>query len=257
VVAMVDARMPDRWLSDRRLLRLSPSAFRTFVMALMWSVSNRTDGLIEPNDLDLIPGASPDDLHELVRRELVERDGGFLRLVDFAATQTSRAELEVLENVRRREREKKARQREAKAGKGGDPEETDGDSPPGTSPGTVPRDRTGKARQGQARQGQAPRERPPTGRDDGPTVEEWDGATRCTATGHDGMGRPRRDCSDCGGMTGLSRRDPSGPAARAAGARAAPASAARRRSDDEPRGGPGQPTSEGDRMPPPHQLTGG
>jgi hypothetical protein len=39
---MTDARFPERWLNDRRLLRLSDAAFRLFVISLTWSVSNRT-----------------------------------------------------------------------------------------------------------------------------------------------------------------------------------------------------------------------
>ena len=41
---MTDARMPERWLSDRRLLRLSDAAYRLHLTGLLWSVANRTDG---------------------------------------------------------------------------------------------------------------------------------------------------------------------------------------------------------------------
>jgi len=43
-----DARVPDRWLSDRRLQRLSDAHFRAFITSLVWSVSNRTKRVIEP-----------------------------------------------------------------------------------------------------------------------------------------------------------------------------------------------------------------
>jgi hypothetical protein len=56
---MTDARFPERWLNDRRLLRLSDAAFRLFVISLTWSVSNRTDGVLDTGDLTLIPASTP------------------------------------------------------------------------------------------------------------------------------------------------------------------------------------------------------
>ena len=41
---MTDARFPDRWLSDRRLQRLSDGHFRAFITSLAWSVTNRAEG---------------------------------------------------------------------------------------------------------------------------------------------------------------------------------------------------------------------
>lgn len=57
---MTDARFPDRWLSDRRFARLSDAHFRSYVTSLAWSVTNRTDGVIEPEDLALIPNFAKD-----------------------------------------------------------------------------------------------------------------------------------------------------------------------------------------------------
>ncbi len=128
---MTDARLPERWLVDRRLLKLSDSAHRTFITALLWSVANRTDGRFEIDDIELMPRARPGDVVELLAAGLFLRDGSQLFLPDFAATQTSRDELEVLENARRRDREKKARQRAEKNG-------VPGDSPPGSPSGRVP-----------------------------------------------------------------------------------------------------------------------
>ena len=51
---MTDAPFPDRWLSDKRIQRLSDSHFRAFVTSLSWAASNRTDGVIEPEDVALI-----------------------------------------------------------------------------------------------------------------------------------------------------------------------------------------------------------
>lgn len=130
--------MPERWLSDRRILRLSDASFRTFATALLWSVSNRTDGLIDREDLSLVPHASTDHAEELEAAGLLSPcDEGWM-LVDFEATQTSRDELQVLENMRRRDREKKARQRaEAKEVAGERPGDSRGDDPGERSPGTA------------------------------------------------------------------------------------------------------------------------
>jgi hypothetical protein len=45
---VTDARFPDRWLSDKRIQRLSDGHFRSFITSLVWSVTNRTDGVTEP-----------------------------------------------------------------------------------------------------------------------------------------------------------------------------------------------------------------
>jgi hypothetical protein len=67
---MTDARFPERWLNDRRLLRLSDAAFRLFVVSLTWSVSNRTDGELDASDLALMPGIDPTAAGELARAGL-------------------------------------------------------------------------------------------------------------------------------------------------------------------------------------------
>lgn len=144
---MTDVRLPERWLNDRRLLRLSDPAFRLFVTALAWSVANRTDGALDDADLSLIPRADAGCANELVTAGLWRHHRDTWFIADFAVTQTSAHDLEVLENARRRDREKKARQRASKR-----------DSAEGASPGTVPRDSTGQDRQGQDRQ----LEEPPT-----------------------------------------------------------------------------------------------
>jgi hypothetical protein len=139
---VTDARFPERWLNDRRVLRLSAEGFRLFVISMAWSVSNRTDGVVDEDDITMMPKVHHGQVDELVKAGLWRPSKDSWVIVDFASTQTGAHELEVLENVRRREREKKVRQRASK-----------GDSPPGTSPGTVPRDSTGEERLGEARQG--------------------------------------------------------------------------------------------------------
>lgn len=128
---MTDARLPERWLVDRRLLKLTDSAYRTFHTALLWSVANRTDGRFDTDDIELMPRARVTDVVELESAGLLTRDGSQFVLPDFSATQTSRNELEVLENTRRREREKKARQRADKT-------LVPQDCPPGHPPVRVP-----------------------------------------------------------------------------------------------------------------------
>lgn len=136
---MTDARIPERYLSDRRVLRLSDRGFRVYVLALTWSVANRSDGVIEDDDIVLMPGNfAAGDMTEIVTAGLAKQQGARYLLLDFEDTQTMSRELQVLENVRRRERLKKARQRAAAAGKGADDEGTvPGDTHGGSSPGTA------------------------------------------------------------------------------------------------------------------------
>lgn len=131
---MTDARFPERLLADRRLLRLSSADFRSYVMAMIWSVSNRTDGCVMPDELALIPHFALEAVDDLVKLELWIRLGAGYLITDFEAWQTSRSELEVLENARRRDREKKQRQRAAAKSVPGDKPE--GVSFPSESPGT-------------------------------------------------------------------------------------------------------------------------
>jgi hypothetical protein len=181
---VTDARMPERWLNDRRLLRLSGDGWRLHMTAIMWSVANRTDGVLDDADLALVPGVDPGRTAELVKVGLWlhRQDRWIIR--DFYDTQTSSSELAILENLRRREREKKARQRARKAGavpgdgpRDGDAEGTgmsppvspqlQGDTPPrkersttGTRrsesrvPGDLSRGRSRGTAPGQARPGQ-------------------------------------------------------------------------------------------------------
>jgi len=144
--AMTDARFPDRWLNDRRVLRLSDAGFRLFVTSLAWAVSNRTDGILLDDDLPLIPRVERGCDVELVKAGLWDRDKDCWLIVDFVSTQTTRSELDRLENNRRVDREKKARRRAR--------DKSEGDSPPSPSPGTVPVDDTGQARPRPGRPGE-------------------------------------------------------------------------------------------------------
>lgn len=140
---MTDARLPEKWLLDRRLYRLSPEHFRSFAYALLWSVSNRTDGYIEPEDLVLIPHFAKGSAEAFVAARLwTPRRKGWL-IADFAVTQTSRSDLEVLENIRAAEARKKRRQRAARAAAR---EAVPGDGPGESSPGTAQEGQEGQAR---------------------------------------------------------------------------------------------------------------
>jgi hypothetical protein len=108
---MTDARLPERWLNDRRFLRLSDSAYRSYFQLLLWSVSNRSDGEVDVEDIALIPTFDTQQAPALIAAGLIEDAGRALIIVDFEHTQTSRSELETLANNRKREREKKRKQR--------------------------------------------------------------------------------------------------------------------------------------------------
>jgi hypothetical protein len=108
---MTDARYPDRWLNDRRIVRLSDRAHRMLVTSLTWSVSNRTDGLIAHDDLPLLPCGDGDVAGDLVKAGLWEVTPEGWRIIDFDETQTTRQELAAADAARRKARDKKRRQR--------------------------------------------------------------------------------------------------------------------------------------------------
>ena len=85
---MTDALFPDKWLYDRRFAHLSDADDRAFSKALLWSVFNRTDGVIEYSDIALIPYCTEASAAALVKAGLwSECDDGWL-IVDFMETQT-------------------------------------------------------------------------------------------------------------------------------------------------------------------------
>ncbi|WP_078309195.1 MULTISPECIES: hypothetical protein [unclassified Mycobacterium] len=111
---MTDARLPDRWLHDRRLNRLSDGHFRSYVLSLIYAVSNRTDGIVEPEDLATIPKFAANACQAFVDNELWQpREKGWL-IIDFESTQSSRESLEAAEQARIQSRAKD-RVRKAKA----------------------------------------------------------------------------------------------------------------------------------------------
>lgn len=145
---MTDARFPERYLSDRRVLRLSADEFRAWSFATLWCVSNRTDGVVLADELPLIPFMDDGIAGALVERGLWSLSGDGWLITDFDRTQTSKHDLEVLENARAADAAKKRRLRAAKK------EQHERQTPRftdvpgtvrGTSPGRVPEDITGEA----------------------------------------------------------------------------------------------------------------
>jgi hypothetical protein len=112
LIAMSNANLPDRWLLDRRFRRdvLSDSAFRSYIAALMWSVSNRTDGQIVSSDLPYMPSFNAEDIPELVGDDLLEPCIDGWLITDYPATQSSRTLLESYEHRKRWDRDRKARE---------------------------------------------------------------------------------------------------------------------------------------------------
>jgi hypothetical protein len=151
---VTDARLPERLLTDRRYLRLSLPAERLFVRSLMWAVSNRTDGVLYDDDLTMIPGVDASCAAELAKSGLWQRERDYWVVVGWHSTQTSRSDLETLDNVRRWSRETKARQRAKKAADDAAAQGVHVDSPRerprGQSTGTHHVDDIGKARTGKA-----------------------------------------------------------------------------------------------------------
>ncbi|WFR72489.1 hypothetical protein P9209_00155 [Prescottella defluvii] len=109
---MTDARFPERWLNDRRFNRLSDREFRAFAYTLLWSVANKTDGLLEDADLPMVPLFEGSHADQFARQGIWERRPGGWFIVDFPETQTSKLELEQKSNARETARLKKQRQRQ-------------------------------------------------------------------------------------------------------------------------------------------------
>lgn len=107
---MTDARIPERYLMDRRIVRLNHAQRSSYFMSTLWSVSNRTDGHFEQDDLALIPTFDRGVVDILVNVGLWKvTETGWVD-VEFLNVQTSRDDLEVLDKARAAERRKKNRQ---------------------------------------------------------------------------------------------------------------------------------------------------
>lgn len=167
---MTDARLPERWLSDRRIARLSDSDWRAFTNALMWAVSNRTDGVIHPEDVELIPRFDVESAGRLVGSNvLVKLSDGWL-INEFVITQTTAKQLGAAERARVKHRDTQHRYTERKA---------EGHGETAGQVGMTGQD-TGQARPGQAR----------TGRSTRAELRKVEGAQSCSGCGQRFTGSP-------------------------------------------------------------------
>jgi len=139
---MTDARFPERWLNDRRLLRLSDPAFRLFVVALMWSVANRSDGVVYDDDLRLMPVVDPSRAAEIAKTGLWCRVRDYWQITEFAHTQSDSEDLARLAARRLADRKRKAKERERKALSRDESQDTSRD----VTQDAVGQDRTGQDR---------------------------------------------------------------------------------------------------------------
>jgi hypothetical protein len=83
----------------------------------MWSVANKTDGVISDDEFDLIPDYDPESTPVLLEAGLLVRGQSWL-LVDFEETQTSRKRLEATSRSRSRKREYDRNRMRAKRAEG-------------------------------------------------------------------------------------------------------------------------------------------
>lgn len=136
---------------DIRVNQLPATAWRSYTHSLMWAVSNRTDGHIQPGHLPMIPMFGPGDERTLVDSGLWIEDGDGWWIDRFDLDQTTKAQLESSERKRANDRDRKARQRQRE-------KESDTAPAPGVTRDVTPEvtpDFKGQDRQGQARTGQA------------------------------------------------------------------------------------------------------
>lgn len=151
----MDSRFPTYYLTDRRIMRMTPEQFRFFVLATAWSVSNMTDGHIPAADLPLIPFATEVSPGALVDLGLWDSTEGGWTITDFAKTQTSAAQAEAaLRNRRKADAERQRKKYERDKSK----EDESPDSAPSNQLSREPhvsfegKERQGKERQGSLRQ---------------------------------------------------------------------------------------------------------
>lgn len=108
----MDARFPDRALTDPVLDGLSDAALRVFVNGWAYAVGQNTDAVIPSRALRLLhpDGARPDAAAELVAAGAWATEGDGWRAVLFADCQTSAAEVDRL-RAAARERQQRSRAR--------------------------------------------------------------------------------------------------------------------------------------------------
>lgn len=108
---MTDSRFPERWILDRRLQQLTGDQFRAFVVSLTWFAHNRTDGVIVPNDLPLIPFLGLEDVEAFIANGLWKRRRVGWLILDYDATQSTSVDLDAADMKRAQDRERKRKAR--------------------------------------------------------------------------------------------------------------------------------------------------
>lgn len=109
---MTDARFPERWLNDRRVIRLSDAGFRLFVTALAYSVANRTDGQFDKDDLECLRGTDAHHIDELVDAGLMApTSAASWASTVYAGSQSSKSQLDGYDWKREQERRRQANKR--------------------------------------------------------------------------------------------------------------------------------------------------
>lgn len=109
---MTDARLPESLLMDRNVNSLPAEAWRSYTHSLMWSVSNRTDGIILTGELGMIPMFRAGDENILEKAGLWTRLDHVWKINRFELEQTTRAQLEANERTRLLDRERQRRSRQ-------------------------------------------------------------------------------------------------------------------------------------------------
>lgn len=115
---MTDARLPERWLNDIRLRKLTAPEFRTYMVVLLWCVANRTNGRLEADNVPFIPDADGGHAGRLVELNLWAPVPGGWIIVDFSSTQTSREQLEGLELKKQQDRTRSKNYRDRRKAEG-------------------------------------------------------------------------------------------------------------------------------------------
>ena len=113
---MTDARLPESLLMDRNVNTLPAEAWRSYTHSLMWSVSNRTDGIILTGELGMIPMFRAGDEIILEKAGLWTRLDHVWKITRFELEQTTRQQLEASERGRLADRDRQRRHRQHDAG---------------------------------------------------------------------------------------------------------------------------------------------
>ena len=110
---MTDTRIPDRWMQQGRFRRLTDRQFRSYFVALVWTVSERTEGVVRPEDVGLIVDFDAEAIPVFLESRLWRKVRSGWLIVDFDETQTTRAELDAIDVRRAADRERKKVERAA------------------------------------------------------------------------------------------------------------------------------------------------